>query len=204
MKQRPVMAPRKLNALMVLVFFAIRAASAGDEPFKLDPDRPFVYLRFDHSGKGSPRRSDESKDRIWLRLVNNCKMTISVRTFGMPNEGPKDETGVMLAVVATPPEMITSEEPLIPSDSTPKEDEMPPGYISEVGSSLTIRPGKDILFSFPRNSLGKLWHVEIPFSFDLPSGPAPRPVNVSSTEPQMSVAYFPYDIPNKVKRISKN
>ena len=67
-----------------------------EKPFILDPNRPFVYLKFDHFGPGEPWGDDEPPFRIWFRFVNNCNVPVEIRTFG----GPGDMLGVMDDLVA--------------------------------------------------------------------------------------------------------
>src|SRR5260370_6825815 len=93
-----------ISLLSVGVFAAIwlQARVAGPaKDFIIDPNRPFVYLRFDHIGKGIPRDEDEPATRIWLRLTNNCGVPIVVSTFGVPPGSPKAEGGGMKEVVPT-------------------------------------------------------------------------------------------------------
>jgi hypothetical protein len=77
-----------------------------------------------------------------------------------------------------------------------KSDEIPRGYIEEVASSMTIRPGQEIFFSIPVNHLSKRWHVEIPFEFELPKGKGPRDPTNGGT-PMMVVQYYLWDLPSK-------
>src|SRR5690348_18420652 len=54
--------------------------------FRLDPRWPFVYLKFDHIGAGKRLNNNEPSTRIWLHLVNNCRLPIVVRG-GQPIDG---------------------------------------------------------------------------------------------------------------------
>jgi hypothetical protein len=195
--------------LATLYVFAQTASTAKD--FVIDQNRPYVYLKFDHIGVGIQRNENEPISRIWLRLVNNCRVPIIVSTFGVPGGSPKGEAGVMdnvvpvvisgvtvghgIQVESIPPPLAPVEpEQKVPAKNT--MDEMPGGYMFEVGSSDTIPPGKDILFSIPANHLSKRWYVEIPFRFDLPKGKGPRDQNIGG-EPQMVITYSMWDLPSK-------
>src|SRR5271156_2378847 len=68
--------------------------------FVIDPNQPYAYVKFDHIGKGVKRSDEEPDLRIWLRLTNNCRLPIMVRTTGVPDGVLKDETGVMDIIVA--------------------------------------------------------------------------------------------------------
>jgi hypothetical protein len=174
--------------------------------FLLDVNRPFVYVKFDHIGPGAPRSTDEPNSRIWLRLTNNCRIPILVRANGVPDESPKDEVGLEYEVVPNP--TMRGMVSFSPSDkdrmglsgetqkSETNVDDVPRGYMEEVASLVTIGPGEEVLFSMPINHLGKRWHVEIPFEFELPKpkGKGLRdPINGGI--PVMVVQYSLWDLP---------
>jgi hypothetical protein len=189
--------------------------------FVIDANRAFIYLRFDHIAKG-PKRSDAEPDlRIWLRLVNNCNVPIDLRTYGTPEGGPTEEVGVMDEVVENPrPRIeITASSPgpettstnstpgdsrALPSQSelevkaSPAPEKMPDDYWYELGSGMTLQPGKEVLFSIPVNQLGKRWHIQIPFSFEGAKGKFPRDPEVGG-EPEMHLSYSLYDLPDEVQ-----
>jgi len=73
-------------------------------------------------------------------------------------------------------------------------EKMPGGYMMDVGSLVTIMPGKQILFSIPINHVSKRWHIEIPFEFDLPKGKGSRDPKVS-LGPSMIIEYSMEDLP---------
>jgi hypothetical protein len=200
--------------LLLLATLCSLGQTAGTvNSFVIDPNRPYVYLTFDHIGVGIRRDEGEPSSRIWLRLVNNCRVPITVSTFGVPAGSPEGETGVMDEVVhvivsgvpvgVRMPET-TLPPPLGPTTpeqraSTPaKADEMPSGYMSEVRSSESIQPSEDVLFSVPTNHVSKRWYFEIPFHFDLPIGKGPRDENIGG-EPRMVVTYSMWDMPSKYR-----
>ncbi len=173
--------------------------------FVIDPNRPYVYLEFDHIGPGIPRDEGEPKTRVWLRLMNNCRVPIVVTENGTPDGSPKDERQIMYEVVPSivmgfgVPEFgpraedsktkRRSDEP-----TTADSDRIPRGYMGDVGSRESVYPGKEILFSVPVNHLGRRWHIEIPFAFDLPQGKCCREDNIGG-EPEMVIAYTLWDLP---------
>jgi len=98
----------------------------------------------------------------------------------VPDDSPKDEVGLEYEVVANPTigamvftstpdghEPETRETGRAQSSDT-KSDEIPRGNMEEVASSVSIGPGREIVFSMPINHLSERWHVEIPFDFELP------------------------------------
>ena len=64
----------------------------------------------------------------------------------------------------------------------------------EVSSMSVVKPGKEILFSVPKEFLLRDRHLEIPFDFELPERAGPRPVNVGGS-PRMLVLYSIQDLP---------
>ena len=191
------------------------------QPFVIDPDRYFVYLKFDHIGKGIKRSDEESEIRIWLKFVNNCNVPVNLRTFGTPEGSPAEEVGVMDFVVPElPPRgvIVTTDAPISPTtvvigpdSSSPNQTESsdsrkydsvrdapPPDYWFELGSGVTVQPGKEVLFSIPLNQLGRTWHVEVPFNFKVPQGKCCRAPIVGG-EPEMHITYSIYDLLGDVR-----
>jgi hypothetical protein len=182
----------------------LQAQTRGAKNFLIDENRPFVYIEFDHTGRGAPWSPDEPPSRIWLHLRNNCRVPIVVLANGVPDDSPKDEVGVMHDVVATrvPPMVVQGKIPSMdrPAAASTEDknesvaEEMPRGYMIDVGSSVTIMPGKSILFSIPTNHITKRWHIEISFEFELPRGKCCRDPRVS-LGPDLSISYGIWDLP---------
>lgn len=207
-----MIAHRLVAACVLVLFLNVLGANLAAQrvdvqtSFVIDPDRPYVYLKFDHIGPGIPRNRRESKSRIWLRLTNNCRVAITVHENGTPDGSPNDEREIMYNVVPTiKPQMVTFgfkahennlkqkqlEEP--PSDDL---EEMPQGTTSDVGSSEDIPPGESILFSVPVNHLSNRWHIEIPYSFALPPGKCCRKPDIGG-QPVMVMYYGLWDLPQE-------
>ncbi len=181
-----------------------QSVSAQPARFIIDESRPYVYLRFDHMGAGVKFAVDEPPERVWFRFVNNCRVRISLSAFGAPDGSPKDEVGVMHDVVRDSADLIldVSNNPPAPDAKRSDKDEeanMPTGYEFDVGSRVTIPPGKSVLFSIPVTHLSKLWHIEIPYEFDLPSGKGPRLPRVGG-EPKMVLFYSIWDLPEDIQQ----
>jgi hypothetical protein len=191
--------------------FSQGSTEHGKQSFIIDPNRPFVYLKFDHIGLG--KEGDEPIPRMWLRLVNNCEVPIVVRTFGVANghsfdaataftthAKPEEEIGVMDNVVSNPEPSLhmlytdaaskTHESP----PPIPDQGVMPQGYDADFSSSEKISPGQNILFSVPVNHVSEKWHLEIPFEFDFPRGTVPRRSEVGGL-PHMVLEYTLWDLP---------
>lgn len=71
--------------------------------FRLDPHRPLVYLKFDHVGQGTRMNDQEPSTRIWLHLINNCRLPIVVDGGGQVEGGLKGEIYVNNVVRLNPP-----------------------------------------------------------------------------------------------------
>jgi len=166
------------------------------EHFLVNPDRPFVYLSFDRIGTGVRFGEGEPSTRIWLHLVNNCKLPIKVRTFGVPHGAAAGEVGLLHDVVEDQPILTISSDIDAQSDADQKSNsgKMPSGYQAELSSAAIIAPGKDILFSIPTNHIGDHWHIEIPFRFDLPPSHKLRDETVGG-EPSIRISYSEWDLP---------
>jgi hypothetical protein len=196
---------RIVNRVLVAILLAIVtvAWSAGQDArslndFVIDENRYYVYLVFDHMGKG-PRFADgEPATRIWFRLVNNCRVPIRVRTFGTPKGSIDGEVGVLHDVVRNN-EMAKTTSDVDAPRSRKGEPKMPIGYVAEVSSAATIAPNDSILFSVPTTHLSETWHIEIPYKFNIPTGKCCRPKNVGG-EPKMVLLYSIWDLPTDVKR----
>lgn len=184
--------------------------------FVINRSRPFVYLKTDHVGQGEPRSEDEPGLRVWLRLVNNCRVPIIVHTFGVPEGSPRYEQGVMYEVVANPP-VFGGVQMYMPSPSTPHQphgvtepkeqsaptqtesDETPSGYMFHVGSFQSLAPGEQVLFSVPANHFDSRWHIEIPIEFDLPKGKGSRDESIGGL-PKMTVDYSLWDLSPQIRK----
>jgi hypothetical protein len=194
--------------LLFIVSLARLGAQSLDRKtsFVIDPNRPYVYLKFDHVGPGIPRDKDEPKTRTWLWLVNNCNVSIVVNENGTPEGSPKEERQIMYEVVPTvvasfgvgsfdPTGGKLKSKQEKPDESASSDSEkIPRGYMEEVGSSERISPGERILFSVPVNHLSERWHIEIPYDFDLPKGTCCRATDVGG-EPKMVIEYRLWDLP---------
>jgi hypothetical protein len=172
--------------------------------FVIDENRTYVYLRFDHVGKGVKFSDDEPARRVWLRFVNNCRVGIVLRTFGAPEGSPKDEVGVMHRVVKDVQFRIRDVEPEPPAlnakDAEPRQEaKMPGGYDFDLALAETVPPGKSLLFSVPVTHLSNSWHMEIPYEFDLPRGKGPRQQIVGG-RPSMILRYSAWDLPEDVQK----
>jgi len=200
-------------ALLGTAAFAQKPPVHQVDPFVIDVNRPYVYLKFDHLGRGTPRGDKEGPYRLWFRFVNNSNLTITLRTFGNVEGMLKDEVDIMDKVETEGRArgvIITSDSPAYnepfqapkPAADPKRADvyakDLPGDYWFEVGSSLQVLPGTSVLFSLPTDHLSTKWHVEIPFDFKVPSGKGPRPDNIGGF-PVQFLQYSLWDLPEEVK-----
>jgi hypothetical protein len=186
------------SLVIILVAFSAAQDARPKDDFVIDENREYVYLLFEHMGKGPRFADDEPATRIWFKLVNNCRIPISVRTFGTPKGSLDGEVGVLHDVVRD--DMgITITSDLQPTRSTRSEPRMPIGYVADLSSVAVIAPNGSLLFSVPTTHLNGTWHMEIPYKFSVQRGKCCRPENVGG-EPKMVLLYSIADLPADVKR----
>jgi hypothetical protein len=103
---------RALRCLLLCVVVATCLQARKPEPgapadqtaqtFRLDPHWPLVYLKFDHIGQGTRINDQEPFTRIWLHLVNNCRLPVVVNGGGQVEGGLKGEMYVNNVVRLNP------------------------------------------------------------------------------------------------------
>lgn len=181
----------------LLLITSVKDTRPGVDDFLLDPSRHYVYLKFDHVGKRDPLLPTENNKGLWLRLVNNCRVPISVAIFN--TENADQSVGVYDELV---PSIIKAPMPIlhfpsaprrpIPSVQTPAE-EMPQGYSpADTFSTTIISPGDNLLLNLPLNHVGPSWGLQIRFYFELPG-------EGYGTGPYSVVSFDRQDIPEKFR-----
>jgi hypothetical protein len=149
--------------------------------FVLDQSKPYVYLQFDHIGPRKPLQKGEGETGLWLRVVNNCRIPIA---FLGSNASP-GEPGFSLFhdVVAEEPYMdiLYSRKEVNDAKKQRKArllnlKHKPDGYSDETSGIIIVQPGKEILFSVPRNHVSDDWFLRVKFALKLnPSSAAVGP-----------------------------
>jgi len=175
------------GALALLSIFNCHEPRCQNQPkLALDSTKPFVYIEFDHTGPRQPLEPDEPSRGLWLRLVNNSVLRITLRVHGSPFND--------LLVVQ---DIITPQMRMIPKSGLPDYGPMPRGYAtgSDVASLLTIESGRQIVFSVPVNHVAPGWFLQASFEFDLP------PTEHGAAQPVCYAAFAWDDIPEKSRWI---
>lgn len=161
----------------LMLGLAALTAIAQDKPggFLLDSSKPYVYLTYDHIGPRTLHAEGQETVGLWLRIVNNCRIPIAIGTFRetsrlsvpyhvIPIEGIEKSANANIVPVEQ-----TSGNPVV---ERPKK--VPPGSSSDLLLTARIEPGKDFLFSVPRNTVSSAnWFVRI--SVWLAVGPSVGP-----------------------------
>lgn len=146
---------------LYLVLFLIPVSAQKVEKNKdssdsilLNPRKPSVFISYERYGERTPARQDESNKGVWLKLHNNSKWKIYLKTYGADNE--KNEYRVSYEVR------------IIPGlEWEKRESKLPIGY--RINSNSTIRaiePGKSIIFSVPQENLAEGLAVFVYFSYE--------------------------------------
>lgn len=113
----------------------------GSKTFRLDSRWPFVYLKFDHIGPGRRQADDEPSTRIWLRLVNNCRLPIVVRGGQGINGGAPGEIVINNVVRLNPPVLTITPSPSPILDHPPLPTALgEPGHAAHMNKSSPNPP----------------------------------------------------------------
>ena len=157
--------------------------------FEIDDTKPYAYIKFDHVGDRKPVNDSESRNGMWLRLVNNCRLPISISVLD-PGTG---DPGAVVNYEVVP----------MSGRSAPNAEQrkkMPSGYAADIGTLVTIPPKGDFLFSIPAESVTKEWYIQIRFDFVFPK---PKSKNFQPTgnyEPYSVADFDWYNIPEQYRR----
>ena len=194
--------------LFSVVGLAQTATSVETSGFVIAPNRPYLYMRFDHVAKGVRAGQGDSETRYWFQLVNNCRLPVRVRTSGVPNGSPVGEIGLIYDVVEDRNQGVEIRGTTVPTegDNTVQEPkaskrealQVPIGNVAHLSSAYLIPPQGTLLFSIPSNHLARQWHIEIPYEFGLPLNKGVREENVGG-RPRMALVYYELDLPTGVR-----
>jgi hypothetical protein len=158
--------------------------------FVLNPEKPYVYLQFDHIGEREPAMPGESTQGLWLRLVNNCRMPLRIGTFDL---GTKDGIGLIHEVIPVTPAPISGG--VYKTGNQPPKHELktvnpPSGYSFDLHSVAILKSGENILFSVPLENVSPNWFLRITFVMDIPA---------STASPTSYVDFNWHNLPKQVR-----
>ncbi len=136
-------------------------------PMLIRKDRPSVYIEFERSGKASPLFEGERDDRIWLRLHNNTQWAIVFCSFTVNNK--YGGTGIVYEVKRYQQglggdERRSRESASLIESNQIESTKIPQGYrTGDTCTSYSLESGKSVVFSIPRDHLGKNLYLAIEF-----------------------------------------
>ena len=185
-----------IRSIFVFLLIASAAAVAQNKTpisFVLDKSKPYVFIEFDRAGKRQPVLLDESDYGVWLRFVNNCRVPITIGTFGTGTDDPG--VGVLHDVVQIPAAGYGGYPEPAGTRRTPFR-EPPMGYNNiDVHSLMTVYPGKSVLFSVPLEHLSPHWYIRVEFNLEVSKDRGDQP---------NSYANFYWDkLPKEVRSLKK-
>jgi hypothetical protein len=192
---------RALWVGMLLLLSASSLAAPGQESgFVLDDSRAWIDIAYRRVGKRVPVFPKESEHGLWLALRNNCRYPIRVETLDTLDEPNKNE-GKLLVHDVVP--IVTSiySTPLPPGAPAAKilanaKLEKPPGYAlpGDFAIDAEVKPGKELLFSVPLESVTRKWFIRMRIDFRIPGD--------RGVQPLVFVDFHFSQLPDDVERLS--
>jgi hypothetical protein len=163
----------------------------ASQEFVIDQTMPYVYIKLDHVGTRTPILEGESTKGLWLRLVNNCRVPISVISHDTGTRDP----GVAINHEVVPNDIASIPTLLGPESTPPDRDDAkaPPGYLFHVGTRAVIPPGGTLLFSVPANHVSPSWFLRVPFTL--------VPANNHTAQPSSQAVFTWTDLPEKFRAL---
>jgi len=165
-------------------------AQISSNNFEIDDTKPYAYIKFDHLGERKPVNDRESKKGLWLRLVNNCRLPISIDVL---DPGTGDPGGIVNFEVVPVPGLNAPD--------AEQRKKMPSGYAADFGTEVTIPPTGNFLFSVPAESVTKQWYIQVRFDFVFPKPKSSNFQPSGNYEPYSLVDFDWYIIPEKYRAI---
>ena len=142
---------------------------------RLIKSKPHLFISFQREGQSSPLYEGDSNRRVWLRLNNNSKWSI------MFCAGPIDKEYGELEVVYQ-------------LEGVDSSVNLPSTRSSDTCGYRTLRPGKSILFSIPREHLadGLAIRIRYVYQWELDADGVD-----DKAEPEHFSYFYSNDIPRK-------
>jgi len=163
---------RLMLLLGCLCIPAVAQQDSGKNPVLLDAAHPSVYLQYDHEAERKPEHPGEGSEGLWLRIHNNTRGAISVRTQSLyigSKVAPlalisgKHVLGIRDGIEIAP--LFSVEE-----DHETGFDRLPLTFVGDVSAISWIPSGGTVLMSLPKDDLVKGRRVALPFSYEWESG----------------------------------
>lgn len=158
-------------ALLLGCFCAVAAAAqqvGAGNPVLLDTKHPSVYLQYDHEAERKPEHPAQGTRGVWLRIHNNTRGAICVRTESL-------YVGSKVAPLALMSGRhvlgIRDRVEIAPLYSVEQEnatgfERLPLTWRGDVWSVSWIPSGGTVLMSLPKDDLVKGRRVVLPFCYE--------------------------------------
>jgi hypothetical protein len=147
---------------------AVAQQEGGKNVVLLDAAHPSVYLQYDHEAERKPEHPGEGSEGLWLRIHNNTRGAISIRTQSLyigSKVAPlaltsgKHVLGIRDGVEIAP--LFSVEE-----DHETGFDRLPLTFIGDVSAVSWVPSGGSVLMSLSKDDLVKGRRVALPFSYE--------------------------------------
>lgn len=148
---------RRQNAgvlLGMLIFWGLvagvpaqkRVVHDGNSSGRLKKLLPTIYVELDVARLPGKGQSEAKDDLVWLRLYNNSRWGIRLESSGGLSEKARDST--------------------LYYDILSRRDTISESHMCHVCSINILRPGRNLLFGVPRESLVGAYALRINFSYE--------------------------------------
>jgi hypothetical protein len=134
----------------------------------LDASHPSVFLQYDHGAERQTTRPGEVRSEIWLRIHNNTRGAICIRTQNisigdkvapLTLASGKHVLGIRDGVVIAPLYSVEQEHET-------SFDRLPLAWHGDVFAVSWVSSGGTVLMSLPKKDLVKGRRVVLPFSYE--------------------------------------
>lgn len=158
---------------VIMLCWTVAAANAQDRKVtganvRIEAGKPTVYISFERYGARDPLHAGESYEGVWLRLHNNTRWRIFLPVFGVPE--PLGDAGLFYDVEAEAGDLAARAVDYAKGEKSEVKDAVqtpPVGYTLRHSFSISdLKPGETLLFSIPREHLGKGLALRIPFQYE--------------------------------------
>lgn len=133
--------------------------------FKIDETKPTVYLEFSHLGTDKPWFVGDSKERVWLKMVNNTPNSIYIKKFTLKDNNQTGLYYLVEKVIKVNNGPLIEEVKILTNEF---DSDIPKGYRRGHSPSpfSELLSGESIMFSIPNNHITKDLRIRIEFKFD--------------------------------------
>jgi hypothetical protein len=172
-----------ISCFLGLITIGVSKVSClNNDDVLLDRNKPSIYLTFERRGQRTPRNPDESSEGIWLRLHNNTRWAISTYA-GSGVSLSKTSFAPLLLFNKRQPGLLDGVE--IDAgyyvDADLQSNISPPKLLrhDSLASEVWLPSGRTLIFSVPREHLGKYLSISVPFQYQWERRPDAKATKIS-------------------------